>query len=68
MLICLGAIILVSFKDVKREIFPRVLKNGHIDFSINPIGNEFIMPSNAKAELQMIDRINALRKKKDSRH
>jgi len=63
MLICLGAIILVSFKDVKREIFPRVLKNGHIDFSINPNGNEFIMPSNAKAELQMIDKINALRKK-----
>ncbi|MBM3456653.1 MAG: CAP domain-containing protein, partial [Bacteroidetes bacterium] len=63
-LIYLGAVILVSFNDVKKERYPVDLKNGHIDFSINPSGNEFIMPSNAKAELQMIDKINALRKKK----
>jgi uncharacterized protein YkwD len=64
MLFCLGAIALVSFNQVNQESFPREVKNGHIDFSINPSGNEFIMPCNAKAELQMIDKINALRKKK----
>lgn len=60
-LICTGAITLVSFNLVKEENFQRDSKLDHIDFSINPSGNEFVKPCNEKAELQMIEKINALR-------
>jgi uncharacterized protein YkwD len=60
-LICLGTMTLVSFNLVKEKNFLRDSKIDHIDFSINPSGNEFVNPCNEKAELQMIEKINALR-------
>ncbi len=64
MLISLGAITLVSFNLVKEENFLGDSKLDHIDFSINPSGNEFVKPCNEKAEFQMIEKINALRIRK----
>jgi uncharacterized protein YkwD len=64
LLICFGATAMVSFKLVKEDNFLKDSKLDHIDFSINPSGNEFVKPCNEKAELQMIEKINALRIKK----
>jgi uncharacterized protein YkwD len=55
------AVAMVSFSVTKNS---DNLGVENINFNRNPIGNEFVMPHNGRAELEMIDMINNLRKKK----